>query len=84
MPTWFIARTMIRSRWRRFDGGNGRSKIIQCAEHLPDPAGIMSNTYSNCAWQNGLLDRARDMARWNYVSEHIAHRLDPEFLGYPN
>ena len=68
----------------RFDAGNGRSKIIQCAEHLPDPAGIMAETYSNCAWQNGLLDRARDMARWNYVSEHLAHRLDPEFLGFPN
>lgn len=68
----------------RFDAGSGRSKIIQCAEHLPDPAGILSQTYSNCAWQNGLLDRARDMAHWNYVSEHLAHRLDPEFLGYPN
>jgi len=68
----------------RFDGGNGRSKIIQCAEHLPDPAGIMSQTYSNCAWQNGLLDRVRDMARWNYVSKDFAHRLDPEFLGFPN
>lgn len=68
----------------RFDGGNCRSKIVQCAEHLPDPAGIMSQTYSNCAWQNGVLDRARDMARWNYVSQHFAHLLDPEFLGYPN
>jgi 1,4-alpha-glucan branching enzyme len=68
----------------RFDAGNGRSKIVQCAEHLPDPAGILRETYSNCAWQNGLLDRARDMARWNYVSEHMAHRLDPEFLGFPN
>jgi 1,4-alpha-glucan branching enzyme len=67
----------------RFDGGNGRSRIIQCAEHLPDAAGIMSQTYSNCAWQNGLLDKARDMARWNYVDADFAHRLDPEFLGYP-
>ena len=68
----------------RFDGGNGRSKIIQCAEHLPDPIQILSQTYSNCAWQNGLLDCSRDMARWNYVSEKFAHLLDPEFLGYPN
>ncbi|MDB5815026.1 MAG: hypothetical protein JWN23_2143 [Rhodocyclales bacterium] len=67
----------------RFDGGNGRSKIIQCAENLPDPIGIMSQTYSNCAWQNGLLDRARDMAQWRYVSADFAHRLDPDFLGYP-
>jgi len=80
-----VYRTYQDSRtFPRFDGGNGRSKLIQCAEHLPDPTGILSQTYSNCAWQNGLLDRARDMARWNYVSEQFAHRLDPEFLGFPN
>ena len=61
----------------------GRSKLIQCAEHLPDPIGILSQTYSNCCWQNGLLDRARDMARWNYVDQHIAHQLDPQLIGYP-
>ena len=61
-----------------------RSKIIQCAEHLPDPMGIISQTYSNCCWQNGLLDRARDMAKGNDLSEHFAHLLDPEFLGYVN
>ena len=33
--------------------------------------------------KTGSLDRARDMAHWNYVSEHLAHQLDPEFLGYP-
>ena len=67
----------------KFDAGSGRSRIIQCAEHLPDPIGVLSGTYSNCAWQNGLLDRARDMARWNYVSEKFAHCLDPGFQGYP-
>jgi 1,4-alpha-glucan branching enzyme len=65
----------------RFQAGE-RSKIIQCAEHLPDPMGVISQTYSNCCWQNGLLDRARAMARGNDVSEHFAHLLDPEFLGY--
>jgi 1,4-alpha-glucan branching enzyme len=57
--------------------------IIQCAEHLPDPVGILSQTYSNCCWQNGLLHRARDMAKYQYVSEHIAHLLDPQLQGYP-
>ncbi|UFH53132.1 alpha-amylase family glycosyl hydrolase [Spirosoma sp. KNUC1025] len=66
----------------RFKAGD-RSKIIQCAEHLPGPQEILSRTYSNCCWQNGLLDRGRDMAKWNYVSADIAHQLDPEFLGYP-
>ena len=67
----------------RFQAAGGRSRIIQCAEHLPDARGIMSQTHSNCAWQNGLLDRAREMARGNYVTERLAHQLDPEFLGYP-
>ena len=67
----------------RFQAAAGRSRIIQCAEHLPDAAGIMSQTHSNCAWQNGLLDRAREMARGGYVTERLAHQLDPEFLGYP-
>lgn len=68
----------------RFQAPAGRSKIIQCAEHLPDPKGILSQTYSNTCWQNELLVRSRDMAKWNYVSEHIAHILDPQFSGYVN
>ncbi|MGX9118884.1 alpha-amylase family glycosyl hydrolase [Mesorhizobium sp. BHbsci] len=68
----------------RFQAASGRSRIIQCAEHLPDAAGIMAQTHSNCAWQNGLLDRAREMARGGYVTERLAHQLDPEFLGYPS
>lgn len=67
----------------KFAGPGGRSLIIQCAEHLPDPQGILSQTYSNCTWQNGLLDEARGMARGSYVTERLAHRLDPQFLGYP-
>lgn len=66
----------------KFQAAGGRSRIIQCAEHLPDAAGIMVQTHSNCAWQNGLLDRAREMARGGYVTERLAHQLDPEFLGY--
>ncbi|MBC8135661.1 MAG: alpha-amylase [Fibrella sp.] len=67
----------------RFQGAaGGYSRIIQCAEHLPDPKGVISTTFSNSCWQNGLLDRARDMAKWNYVSANLAHLLDPEFLGY--
>lgn len=80
-----VFRTYEASRvFARFLAGGGRSKIIQCAEHLPDPIGIVSQTYSNTTWQNALLDRSRDMLRWNYVSEHLAHLLDPEFMGYPN
>jgi 1,4-alpha-glucan branching enzyme len=67
----------------KFQTASGASRLIQCAEHLPDAPGIMSQTHSNCAWQNGLLDRAREMARGGYVTERLAHQLDPEFLGYP-
>jgi 1,4-alpha-glucan branching enzyme len=66
----------------RFRDPAGRSKLIQCAEHLPDPKGIISQTYSNCCWQNGLLERSRDMVRWNYVDENFPRLLDPELLGY--
>ena len=68
----------------RFQAPHGRSRIIQCAEHLPDAAGVLRATHSNCAWQNGLLDRAREMAHRGFVTERLAHQLDPEFLGYPS
>lgn len=68
----------------RFQTSSGRSKILQCAEHLPDPTGVLSTTYSNLAWQNGTMDRARDMARHHYVSHHLAHALDPHLSGYPS
>lgn len=42
----------------RFAAAGGRSKIIQCAEHLPGPQEVLSQTYSNTCWQNGLLDLA--------------------------
>ena len=45
------------ARYPRFDAGNGRSLVIQCAEHLPDAQGILRTTYSNTCWQNGLLTR---------------------------
>jgi 1,4-alpha-glucan branching enzyme len=67
----------------RFAAGNGRSRIIQCAENLPDPAGILSGTYSNCAWQNGFLDASESVAREGRVTEDFAHQLDPQYLGYP-
>ncbi|MDY6930555.1 MAG: alpha-amylase family glycosyl hydrolase [Halobacteriota archaeon] len=57
-----------------FDEG-GYSRIIQCAEHLPDPQGIISNTYSNCCWQNLFMDEAISMAHGNHFNEKFAHLL---------
>jgi 1,4-alpha-glucan branching enzyme len=65
----------------RFAAPNGRSRIIQCAEHLPDPRGILTQTYSNTCWQNGLKDRADELA-WHGTLTSFAHQLDPHFMGY--
>jgi 1,4-alpha-glucan branching enzyme len=67
----------------RFDAGGGRSRIIQCAEHLPDARGILRTTYTNTCWQNGLLDEAAAQAN-RPVRASFAHQLDPELIGYPS
>lgn len=68
----------------RFQDSQGFSRIIQCAENLPDPRGILRNTYSNCTWQNELLSKVTDMAKFRFVDEPFAHLLDPRFSGYPD
>ena len=70
-------------RFQTSAGSAARSRIIQCAEHLPDPRGILRNTFSNTCWQNGLLGKAEDMGRHQYVDDAFAHLLDPSFIGYP-
>src|SRR5262245_46782120 len=67
----------------RFTAADGRSRIIQCAEHLPDAPGILRQTYSNTCWQNGLKDCADELA-WHSALTSFAHQLDPQFIGYPS
>jgi len=67
----------------RFQDPAGFSRIIQCAENLPDPKGILSQTYSNTCWQNSLMDKAADTSVWNYIDPNFAFLLDPVFSGYP-
>lgn len=70
---------------KRFDFNNSNfSRIIQCAEHLPDPKGILKGTYSNCCWQNQLMDKAVDTAIWRYMHPDFAFLLDTKFSGYPD
>lgn len=71
-------------RFPRFVAGNGRSLVIQCAEHLPDPRGILSTTYSNTCWQNELFDLAGAQAGRPTAQLAFAHCLDPELVGYPS
>lgn len=67
----------------RFQTAQGYNAIIQCAEHLPDARGILQTTYTNTAWQNGLLDEANGQAAAGGVRASFAHQLDPELIGYP-
>ncbi|MGQ0680585.1 MAG: alpha-amylase family glycosyl hydrolase [Actinomycetota bacterium] len=47
--------------WQRFFDG-GRINLIQCAEQLEDPAGVLQSTYSNSTWQNETYSSAKAVA----------------------
>jgi maltooligosyltrehalose trehalohydrolase len=51
--------------WSRFFDPENPSEVrlIQCAEQLEDPRGVLSGSYSNCTWQNSTLDAATRVAR---------------------
>ncbi len=50
--------------WNRFDAGPGAPiTLIQCAEQLEDPVGVLRTTYSNSTWQNQTFDAAKSVAR---------------------
>jgi len=52
--------------WQRFDAGDGESlALVQMAEQLEDPDGVLRTTYSNSTWQNQTFDAARNVARGN-------------------
>lgn len=69
----------------RFKGGvNSYSRVIQCAEALDKSKQVMTETWTNCAWTNDLLDKAENMIQNNYVDDNFAHILDPNFSGYPS
>ena len=59
------------------------SRIIQVPEALNQPQEILTTTYSNGTWQDGLLNKAEDMAKWNYVDANFVHQLDTRIIGYP-
>ncbi len=68
----------------RFQGASGGySRIVQCAEALNSAQTVLSQTYTNSAWQNGLLSLAESVVGGAPVSDDYAHQLDPSFMGYP-
>lgn len=69
-------------RFQRPTGGY--SRIIQCAEALWRAADVLRNTYTNCAWQDDLLNLAEGIVHGDPVTEALPHVLDPFFLNrYP-
>ena len=60
------------------------SRIIQSAEALGIARTVLQSTYTSCAWQDDLLNKAEDMMTWKYVDANFAHLLDPTFSGYPS
>jgi 1,4-alpha-glucan branching enzyme len=60
------------------------SRIIQCAEALGKAADVLRNTYTNCAWQDDLLNDAEGITGGVVPVDNFAHVLDPYFAGrYP-
>ena len=53
------------------------SRIIQCAEALWRAPDVLRNTYTNCAWQDDLLDQAEGIAAGAAVTDAFPHLLDP-------
>jgi len=64
--------------------GAGYSRIIQCAEALGKARDILTQTYTNCAWQNDLLDKAENAVAMGNLDASFAHQLDTRFIGYPD
>ncbi len=57
----------------------GYSRIIQCAEALWRAPEVLRQTYTNCAWQNQLLQLAEAIAGGTAVTADLPHTLDPFF-----
>lgn len=52
--------------WNRFDAGPGQPlRLVQMAEQLEDPEGVLRTTYSNSTWQNRTFDAAKAVAQGN-------------------
>jgi 1,4-alpha-glucan branching enzyme len=60
--TYQLVKTNIPNggHWQRFSGQE--ITLVQCAEQLEDPQGVLNQSYSNCTWQNGTRDAAVSVA----------------------
>jgi 1,4-alpha-glucan branching enzyme len=68
----------------RFQGATGGySRIIQCAEALDKAITVLEQSYTNAAWQNGLLSLAEGVASGVAPQDSYALQLNPSIMGYP-
>ncbi len=68
--------------WQRFFD-QGQINLIQCAEQLEDPVGILYQSYSNCTWQNETYNAAQSTAHGRRDSlSDLGLRLG--LFGYPD
>ncbi len=58
---------------------NSYSRIIQSAEALWRAPEVLRNTYTSCAWQNDVLDKAEAIVSGAAPQDDFAHALDPFF-----
>lgn len=66
--------------WQRFFQ-DGKTNLVQCAEQLEDPLGVLWQSYSNCTWQNTTLDSANASTHNRCSLTDMGFRLGLE--GYP-
>jgi maltooligosyltrehalose trehalohydrolase len=57
-----VAKQVANGGLLRFGGADGL-RLIQCAEQLEDPVGVLWQSYSDTTWQDGTLWAARDVAQ---------------------
>ena len=68
--------------WQRFFN-NGTINLIQCAEQLENPEGILHKSYSNCTWQNHTLYISKRVTEGKYnFLDNLA--LSYSLYGYPH
>jgi 1,4-alpha-glucan branching enzyme len=56
-----VAKQVANGALSRFGGADGL-RLIQCAEQLEDPVGVLWQSYSDTTWQDGTLWAARAVA----------------------
>jgi 1,4-alpha-glucan branching enzyme len=67
----------------RFLHPGSYSRIIQTAEALSLAQTVLAKTYTNAAWQDGLLNKSESMIRGDGADQDFAHLLDANWSGYP-